>query len=381
MSETADDEGADEGAALPDEKGTAPESASLDFRCEDCAAVMAWDPESDALACQFCGGRREVPARRDPIREYGLDEAGSAARGLGLEVRVARCEVCGAKVAFDTASVSESCVFCGSSRVLAEDARRNSIRPESLIPLDVSRDEVKAAFGAWLGRLWFRPSALKKLKDFDATGVYVPYWTFDCHAQSDWTAQAGYHYWVTETYMTTVNGKTVMRTRQVRKTRWVPAAGERDDDFDDIPILASKGIDAGLARKLGEFKRAALVPYRPEYLAGWAAEEYSVTLADGWKTGQARAESTQVSRCSGDVPGDTQRSLHVRTEFSDVRWKHVLFPIWSLTFQWKGKAYPVLIHGQSGRVVGEAPYSWVKIVLVVLFVIAVIAAIGISQSI
>ena len=369
----------DEAEPLPEgisEKGIAPESASLDFRCENCSAVMAWDPDADALACEFCGGRREVGSAGDAIREYALDEAGAAAHGLGLEMRAARCEVCGASVAFDDVAVSKSCVFCGSARVLVQEARRNAISPESLVPLDVGRADVEKAFRRWLKGLWFRPSALKQLKTFRAVGVYVPYWTYDCHVHSVWTAQAGYYYWVTETYTTHVNGKAVTRTRQVRKTRWVPAAGERSDDFDDIPVLGSKGIDEGLADKLGEFDRKGLVPYRPEYLAGWAAEEYQVPLADGWERGQEKASSVQSARCAGDIPGDTHRFLQVRNHFSDVRWKHVLLPIWSLSFDWKGERYPVLVHGQTGRVVGRAPWSWVKIVacIVVPLVLAAVIA-------
>jgi hypothetical protein len=348
------------------EKGIAPEDASLDFRCESCAAVMAWDPDADALSCEFCGGRREVASAGDPIREYGLDEAGAAAHGLGLELRAARCEVCGAKVAFDDAAVSKACVFCGSPRVLVEEARRNAIRPESLVPLDVGRAEVEKAFRRWLKGLWFRPNALKQLKTFQAVGVYVPYWTYDCHVHSVWTAQAGYYYWVTEWYTTRENGRTVRKSRRVRKTRWVPAAGERSDSFDDIPVLGSKGINESLADKLGEYDRSALVPYRPEYLAGWAAEEYQVPLADGWERGQEKAAAVQYGRCSGDVPGDTHRFLNVRNRYSAVRWKHVLLPMWSLSFDWKGRRYPVLVHGQTGRVVGRAPWSYVKIVLAIL---------------
>lgn len=365
----------DEAQPLPEgvsEQGIAPESASLDFRCGNCGAVMAWDPDADALSCEFCGGRREVQAAGDPIREYGLDEAGAAAHGLGLEMRAARCEVCGASVAFDDAAVSTACVFCGSARVLVEEARRNAIRPESLVPLDLGRADVEKAFRRWLGSRWFRPNALKRLKTFDAIGVYVPYWTYDCHAHSVWTAQAGYYYWVTETYTTTQNGRTVTRTRRVRKVRWVPAAGERADEFDDIPVLASKGIDERLADKLGEYDRSGLVPYRPEYLAGWAAEEYRVPLADGWERGQEKAAAVQRARCAADVPGDTHRFLHVRNRFSAVRWKHVLLPMWSLSFDWKGTRYPVLVHGQTGRVVGRAPWSWVKIALLALVLAAAI---------
>ena len=44
----------------------------------------------------------------------------------------------------------------------------------------------------------------------------------------------------------------------------------------------------------------------------------------------------------------------------------MLLPIWSLQYRYAGKAWTVLVHGQTGRVVGKAPLSWVKILLLVL---------------
>jgi hypothetical protein len=43
---------------------------------------------------------------------------------------------------------------------------------------------------------------------------------FDEHFQSSYTGQRGDDYWTTETYTTTENGRSVTRTRQVRRTRW-----------------------------------------------------------------------------------------------------------------------------------------------------------------
>jgi hypothetical protein len=154
--------------------------------------------------------------------------------------------------------------------------------------------------------------------------------------------------------------------RQVRKIRWEPASGGRDDVYDDLLVHASKGLPEKLAAELGRFDTSALVPYRPEYLAGWHAEEYAVDLESGFAVGKQRIESTQEGRCGGDVPGDTHRNLRVRNTIRDPRWKHVLLPLWSLTYTYAGKDFPVLVHGQTGRVVGEAPYSWVKILLLVL---------------
>lgn len=340
---------------------------------------MTWSPDADALSCEYCGKSMPVPRADAGIVERPLEDAGRAARGLGLELRAVRCGNCGAIFDFDDKATSSSCVFCGSANVLAQEANRNALRPESLIPLDVGRAAAEANFRKWIQGLWFRPDALKKLARFDALGVYVPAWTFDANVHSDWSADAGYYYYETQLVPVMRNGKLRMELRRVQKVRWEPAWGRRDDTYDDLLVHASKGLPEALAKKLGAYDTKALVPYRPEYLAGWRAEEYQIDLADAWTLAKERIVATQQSRCSGDVPGDTQRSLRVQNDVRDVRWKHVLLPLWSLSYMHGGKRYTVLIHGQTGRVEGDAPLSWVKILLLVLFVLAaalVIAAIA-----
>jgi DNA-directed RNA polymerase subunit RPC12/RpoP len=351
------------------EADAAPAAAEHAFRCHNCGAAMTWDPEADALSCAYCGERVQVPRAEGTVVERALDDAGSALRGFGVELRCVECSNCGARVSLDSSATSDVCVYCGSPNVLPQSANRNVIRPESLVPLDVGRDRVRAGFERWIRGLWFRPDALRRTRDFEAVGVYVPFWTFDCGVHSDWSADAGYYYWVTRTYH--VNGR--RQTRRERRVRWVPAWGSRDDVYDDLPVLASKGLPQALVDRLGGFDLKALVPYRPEYLAGWRAEEYQVDLEHGWTAAQAKVEDTQRRRCAGDVPGDTQRFLRVRNAISGVRWKHVLLPVWSLHYRFGGRTYTVLVHGQSGRVVGRAPYSWIKIGLAALAVFLVLA--------
>lgn len=337
---------------------------------------MTWNPDADALACEYCGKSMPVPRQEAQIVERPLEHAGAAARGLGVEVRAVRCGTCGAIFDFASTLTSASCVFCGSGNVLAQEANRNALRPESLIPLDVGREAAEASFKKWIRGLWFRPDALKELARFDAVGVYVPCWTFDANVHSDWSADAGYYYYETQMVPVMRNGRMRMEMRQVQKVRWVPAWGQRDDAYDDLLVHASKGLPEALAKKLGAFDTKALVPYRPEYLAGWRAEEYQLDLADAWTLAKERIVATQQSRCSGDVPGDTQRSLRVQNDVRDVRWKHILLPIWSLSYQHASKRYTVLIHGQNGRVEGEAPLSWLKILLLVFAILAGVLAIA-----
>ena len=84
---------------------------------------------------------------------------------------------------------------------------------------------------------WFHPSKLKQIARADHIhGIYIPAWTYDALSSSDWSGQAGYYYYVTQTY--TENGQT--RTRQVRKVRWKQRSGSFKSSFDDILVSASK---------------------------------------------------------------------------------------------------------------------------------------------
>jgi DNA-directed RNA polymerase subunit RPC12/RpoP len=356
----------------PDPPGV-PGSDGVEFPCEECGAAMTWDPDLDALGCAYCGSSRPVPRTEAAILERGLGEVDSAARGLGVELRVTACETCGARVTFEGRTTSERCVFCGSPSVLSQEANRSALRPESLLPLDVGRRQVEEHFERWRSSLWFRPNALRRVSLSSAVGIYVPFWTFDACVHSSWSADSGtyYHVPVTETVM--VNGKPSIRTRMERRTRWRPAWGERSDTYDDELVLASAGQPADLVRELGAFSLQGLVAYQPHYLAGWRAEEYSVDLEEGWSQARRRIVERQETRCAGDVPGDTHRFLRVSNHIDGVRWKQVLLPIWSLQYRLGARTYTVLVHGQSGRIVGRAPYSWRKILFGVLGLFLTIA--------
>jgi DNA-directed RNA polymerase subunit RPC12/RpoP len=340
---------------------------SLQLKCPRCAAPLRWDPDADRLACGHCEHQVEVPRGEAVIYEYPYDGRAQAPEGFDLPVRHTRCTACGAEVSFDQNARSLECGFCGSPQVLEEASLRRPLRPESLIPLDVGRAAVEANFQRWLRSRWFAPRALAKTRSFQAAGIYVPFWTFDAQAESDWSADAGHYYYVPVTRM--VNGRP--QVSMERRVRWVPASGRRSDVYDDHLIHASRGISPQLCAKLGRFDLAQLVPYKPEYLAGWSAEEYAVGLEPACDAFVAAVQADQRQRCSGDVPGDTQRNLRVRTHVHSVYYKHILLPVWSLTYNWRGQPYAVLIHGQTGHVVGKAPVSWVKVLLLVLAILAV----------
>lgn len=346
------------------------------FVCEACGGEQAFDATVGRLRCKYCGAEREVPAdSTGAVVERDLWQGLAAApRGLDIpEAKSSVCQECGAHVAFPDGVTATTCTFCGSARVLEEAENRRALRPESLLPFAIDKKRAQAAFTAWLGRLWFRPSNLKAMaKISELAGVYIPFWTYDAHVDSSWTAEAGYYYYVDEEYTTQENGKTVVKTRQVRHTRWERAWGSRSDDYDDLLVCASQGLPRELADRFKTFNMAALVPYSAGYLAGWRAEEYGVDLQAGFEIAKQRIVASQEQRCARDVPGDTHRGLRVENTLSNLTYKHVLLPLWIAAYRYDGKVYRFLVNGSTGEVVGKAPWSWVKITLALVATLIVL---------
>ncbi len=358
---------------------TQPVSAGQEFPCSNCGAKLTYDAGSQQMKCPYCGTAQAVPkvqggkgdgpppgVREIPI-EQGME---MAAKGYGTPVTQVSCNDCGATVNVTPGEQTAKCAFCGSQQVLAREAAGTAIRPESLVPFKVDKPAANKKFEDWLGTLWFRPSDLKRMAKLqEMGGVYIPFWTFDAWCRSDWTAEAGYYYYETE-YYTDQNGD--QASRQVQRTRWEYCSGWRKDFFDDTLVCASRGLPTELVAKFQTFDTQHLAPYQPEFLAGWRAESYAVELMPAWGTAQQNMSEEQRNRCSHDVPGDTQRGLTVRNEFSHVMFKHVLLPIWIAAYRYNGKPYQFLVNGQTGEVVGKAPWSFWKIFFFCLFIAAVI---------
>jgi DNA-directed RNA polymerase subunit RPC12/RpoP len=347
------------------------------FPCQNCGAKLHYDAGSQGLRCPYCGHQQAVAAAAPgaATREIPIEEGlRLAQRGLGAPVTQVHCNDCGATVNVSPGEQTAKCAFCGSHQVLPRESSGQEIRPESLLPFKVDKAGANGTFEKWLAGLWFRPSDLKRMaKVQEMGGVYIPFWTFDAQVYSQWRAEAGYYYQETE-YYTDQQGN--RQSRQVTKTRWQHASGHRNDFFDDTIVCASKGLPAELVDRFKTFRTAELVPYQPQYLAGWKAESYVLDLMPAWQKGQDVMGGVQRSRCAGDVPGDTHRSLEVHNSFSRVTFKHVLLPVWIAAYRYGGKPYQFLVNGQTGEVVGKAPYSFWKIFFFVLGIVAVVVVLA-----
>jgi hypothetical protein len=360
-------------------------TAQKKYACPACGAEAQWNPGKQALVCAYCGtvspAVMEVSASGEQvIKEHDLATAlrsiPDESRGWQAQRVSVLCQSCQAISVFDPSRIGQRCDFCGSTALIPYESIKEVIRPESLLPMKQTENQVRDGLRQWLGARWFAPNKLKQLATTDTVkGLYIPYWTFDAQVHADWTADSGYHYYVTESYQD-ANGK--RQTRQVQKTRWVPSSGSIDHFFDDELVPASRGIEESLLRGIEPFPTKELTPYNSGFLSGWVVERYQIDLIGAAQRSRAQMDAKTQSLCASKVPGDTYRNLNVRSYYSGQTFKHILTPVWLLTYRYGQKLFQVAINGYDGRICGRYPKSWIKITLAIL---AAAAAIGIIVAV
>jgi len=337
------------------------------FPCPSCGGQMAYDPEAGTLHCTYCEKTLDIDRDSTEILEYDLQEGlNQADQDWGRDTQVVTCRSCGAQTVLDPHSVSQNCSFCGSAHVVCVDEMAG-IKPESLIPFKIPRSKAESFFTRWLGRKWLAPRSLKKeYRPEKIQGVYVPFWTYDAATHSTYTAEAGTYYYTTRTRTITQNGKTRTVTEQVRHVRWRRVSGTYAKAYDDLLINAASHMQGRLIRKIEPFDLRELISYRPEYLAGFGAERYSIGLEQGFGCAKDIIRQDLYGDIHRQIRADTVRNLNIQTMYRDVRYKHLLLPVWISAYRFRKKTYQFLINGQTGEVQGSAPVSAWKILFIVL---------------
>jgi hypothetical protein len=155
----------------------------------------------------------------------------------------------------------------------------------------------------------------------------------------------------------------------VQQVRWEPAAGHLSHFFDDDLVCASRGVRPGLLRAVEPFPTTELKPYDAGYVSGWVVERYQIDLVTAAQAARADMDAQLNALCVAQIPGDTYRNLAVQANYSGQTFKHILAPIWFLTYTFGAKSYQCVQNGVTGAISGEYPKSPWKIALIVVAVI------------
>lgn len=356
-------------------------TAKQKFTCPSCGGEAQWNPAKQALVCPYCGtvSPAELNQATGEMTEHCLVTAlrniDDSHRGWDAQKVSVKCQSCQAISVFDPARVSQRCDFCGSSSLIPVEQQGRPIRPESLLEFKISETQIRDAVRQWYGSRWFAPNALKGRALTDTLhGIYIPYWTFDAQVHADWTAMSGDYYYETESY-TDAQGRSA--TRQVQRIRWYPTSGSLDHFFDDELVAATRGVQIDLLQKVEPFPSTSeLKSYNPGYLSGWVVEQYQIDLVSAAQHSQEVMTAKTHSLCAQQVPGDTHRDLDVNADFSAQTFKHILVPVWLVSYDYGAQSYQIVVNGYTGALAGKHPLSWIKIALLVITILILVLIIA-----
>ncbi len=360
------------------------------FPCKNCGSDLVYSPASQDLLCRSCGHHYPVDTSFEPIKEYDFNQAvqelsrlrhNSGESGLdNHEITTIQCPSCGAEFSFKENEHAGNCLYC-ETPIIASTEHARFIEPRSLLPFSIQKKQAIEIYNKWIGSRWFAPSALKShsKRNDKLVGIYLPYWTYDSQTYSQYRGQRGITYYDRQVYSTVENGRSVTRTRTVSRIRWTPVSGRVNRHFDDVLIGATKTLPRTIINHLQPWDLDNLVPYSEEYISGFRSELYQVTVDQGFLQAENIMENKIRQSIRYDIGGDHQRISAVSTQHSDTSFKHILLPVWSAAFKYRGKTFRYVINGRNGTIQGERPYSFVKIALAVLA--AIIILIGLSTQI
>ena len=353
------------------------------FSCKNCGSYLVYSPASQDLQCRSCGHHYPVDTKAEPIKEYDFKQAVQELGRLRHDspelkddkIAVIHCPSCGAEFSFEKKVHAGECPYCATPVITSTDYAR-FIVPRSLLPFKIEKKQAIEIFDKWMSSRWFAPSSLKShsSREEKLVGIYLPYWTYDSQTYNQYRGQRGTTYYDRQVYTTIVNGRRVQQVRTVPRIRWVAVSGSVNLHFDDVLIGATKTLPRTIIDHLQPWDLDNLVPYSEEYISGFRSEIYQVTVDQGFLQAENIMDHKIKQSIRYDIGGDHQRISSVNTQHDDTTFKHVLLPVWSAAFDYRGKTYRYVINGRNGTIQGERPYSILKIGIAVIAALAALIA-------
>lgn len=268
------------------------------------------------------------------------------------------------------------CVYCTSPSVVARPPSPDRPDPAFVLGFVLPPERAVSIARRWIRKPLLAPEAFRRAAPSDIRGLYLPAYVYTASARSQFSAQIGEDYTVTETYTTTdSNGNTVTETRTRTETEWRSLSGQHATYVHDRVVTASRGIPNAELEAIEPFDLRALHRYTPKVISGWAAEEPSLAMGDCLAMARQEAVEEVGRMLSRFMPGDSHRALNYRTQLAEEHLALALLPVWVLAVRYAPDQPPVrlLVNGQTGRITGRAPRSTVKVALIVLVLVLAIA--------
>ena len=221
------------------------------------------------------------------------------------------------------------------------------LRPDYIIPFKLDKQAAKDALKKFYKGKHLLQKIFKEENNIDKiTGIYVPFWLFDCDANgkmrfdatriSSWRS-GNYQYTKVSHYLVTRSGEMA---------------------FEKIPVDASQKMDDSYMDSIEPFNYNEMVDFGTAYLSGYFADKYDVSDEECSPRAAKRVRTSLEEELRSTVlgySGITIKSSDINTSYGDI--KYALFPVYMLNTKYRDKTYTFAMNGQTGKFVGKLPIS------------------------
>jgi predicted RNA-binding Zn-ribbon protein involved in translation (DUF1610 family) len=336
----------------------------VEFNCPQCGAATAFSARDGGLKCSHCG-YYEAPEKAEAVadektNEFTPEALAQSNRGWGEPRKELECLNCGAKTSLPVEMLTHTCAFCGSNQVIQRQASQDLLRPSCVIPFKIDTYECANIARRWLGSSWMTPAEVGKLAEMHAfTGVYLPFWAFDCATSAGWEAEVGHTR--TERYFDPSIKD--WKTRTVTDWNW--ESGQYRGSFENLLVKGTQRLSALLLKQVEVFQFGDVVPCEPKYLAGFEARAYDIPLETAWQEGRSLMREQTRQACREQASSSQIRNFKMSLDFGQEGWNYLLLPFYVAAYSYQHQIFQVIINGQTGAIAGQRPVDWKKVWLVI----------------
>ncbi len=345
------------------------EAQSRSFQCPRCGGRMIFSTLSLQLSCEYCGyqagenpavAEAEAPGSLADRSEQVLDFVTPTTTGhhwSQAQLHLS-CERCGALSLLPPGQKTTQCPYCGSNQLVESPEQGDLVEPQVIALMQIEAKQADRLAHGWLGKGFFAPDSLPGAgRTLQLRPGYYSFWTFDGILEVRWSCEVA-------------DGNTDQK-------RWTPVSGAETRFFNDVLVPGMKTLSLQEVKALQPFDLQDVVPFKPEYLAGWPTVLYDCSLTDASLKGrevifkQLRPQLTQMIEA-----GREKRNLSLGAHsWSGMTFKHILLPLWVGTYQFQGQDYRLMINGQTGKITGAKPRDALKLALLITILVFMLALI------
>lgn len=326
---------------------------SLQYKCLNCAAGLKFDPSSQKWKCDYCFSeftKEELDTKQEQEQnqKQETDETKKSAdtEEEQPELDVYHCNSCGAELLADETTAATFCLYCKNPTII-KSRFTGKFKPKYVIPFRLTKEQAQDLYRKWIGKKLFAPNEFKYKEEIEKiTGVYAPFWLFDCRTNGTLQGQGTQvRTWIQGDY-------------QYTQTKYYQVVRHGTAEYNKIPVDASKKLDDSLTQLIEPFNYDDLTDFSKQYMSGFMAERYDVESKEAQNTAKSRVKQYTENRLKETIDGyTTYHDTNSDISLQESKESYAMLPVYLLVNKYKGKDHLFMVNGQTGKVVGEAPIS------------------------